>query len=58
MTTYEVEVKNFKIGKGTTTVEITLEEAKKKITKRQFETLMEREIVNTKYGLLELKRMV
>lgn len=58
MTTYAVEVKNFKVGKGTTKVEITLEEAKKKITKKQFETLMEREIVNTKYGLLELKRMV
>lgn len=56
MTTYAVEVKNFKIGR-TITVEITLEEAKKKITKRQFETLMEREIVNTKYGLLELKRV-
>ena len=58
MTTYTVEVKNFKVEKGITKVEITLEEAKKKITKRQLETLMEREIVNTKYGLLELKRMV
>ena len=58
MTTYVVEVKNFKVGKGTTKVEITLEEARKKITKKQFETLIEREIVNTKYGLLELKRRV
>lgn len=55
--TYTVEVKNFKVGKGTTKVEITLEEIKKKITKKQFGILMEMEIINTKYGILELKRV-
>ena len=55
--TYTVEIKKFQIGKGTTKEEITMTEAKKRLTKKQWETLMEKEIINTKYGLIELKRV-
>ena len=55
--TYTVEIRKFQIGKGTTKEEITMTEAKKRLTKKQWETLMEKEIINTKYGLLELKRV-
>lgn len=55
--TYTVEIRKLQIGKGTTKEEITMVEAEKRLTKKQWETLMEREIINTKYGLLELKRV-
>ncbi len=55
--TYVVELRKFKIGNGVIKEEMTIAEAKKKITKKQFENLMEKETINTKYGLLELKRV-
>ena len=55
--TYTVEIRKFQIGKGTTKEEITMAEAEKKLTKKQLKILKEREIVNTKHGLVELKRV-
>ena len=55
--TYTVELKKFQIGKGIIKEEMTMVEAEKKLTKKQWEDLMEKETINTKYGLLELKRV-
>ena len=59
---YVVEIKNYQMTKeeGIKIKEIkifTLKEVEKKITKKQFQTLMELEQVNTKYGTCTLKRV-
>ena len=59
---YVVEIKNYQMTKeeGIKIKEIkifNLKKLKKKITKKQFQTLMELEQVNTKYGTCTLKRV-
>ena len=56
-----VEIKKYQMTKEGVRVKETkvktLEEVQKKIIKKQFQTLMELEQVNTKYGTCTLKRV-
>ena len=55
MMNYNVKIENFKIRKGRTYTYTTLSQIENKITKNQYEKLLDYGYVNTKIGLLTLE---